>query len=117
MERKNYPKSLPQYVYDQLERQEKTIERLRAELTERGQIQYAGDLSWTYPSGVQLHDNIQLQPQGTRFYFKQGNRGYISIRQLNHDMNDLEIMSMTNRLIIRPEVSNVIKIRMEDRNE
>jgi hypothetical protein len=108
----------PIWVQDEiasLERQLETAQKRIAELETEDVVTYGADLGWSRPVGFQLQhsDKIMTLPQGTTVYFKQ-RRGYVQIRQKSHDMNRLQIMTASRRLQIRPEVSNVIEVTMEE---
>jgi hypothetical protein len=73
---------------------------------------YAGDMEWSRPVGVEVNiDDMRTYPQGTRVSFKQGRRrGYITVRQLAHDLDTLEIYSAEGRLQVVPKSGNVIEV-------
>jgi hypothetical protein len=80
-------------------------------------------VTWKRPVGIEsdvgsrgVHGRIiETLPQGTSVYFKQRSHGgYIEVRQERHDQNQLRIMTGGGRLVIQPEVSNVINVRIKE---
>jgi hypothetical protein len=108
-------KKQPMWVQDKVEWLERENDRLGAELALRDYIDYAGDLSPEGPSGVQRGGEIEVQPPGAHHFFAQRDRNYIMVRQTINDPTVLEIMSMAGGLIVEPQMSNVIHIRMKER--
>lgn len=103
-----------------LERQVQRLEREVKELRTDEVIDYPADLTWNRPVGIELSKGpsprlIETLPQGTSVYFKQSRRGgYIEVRQERHNQNELRIMTGGGRLVIQPEVSNVVVVTIKE---
>lgn len=110
----------PKWVQDKFEQLTREKDRLLAllEAEQGGKVDYAGRMLWTEPVGYSLphQTDITVLPQGTSVYFKQ-RHGFIQIRQQDKDMNTLGVMSVSHSLVIEPQVSNVVTIRMKRNDE
>jgi hypothetical protein len=109
----------PKWVQDEVASLEREITRLKLEVRELRSdelVEYPDDLKWKRPIGIEVdkwNRGIETLPQGSSVYFKQ-QRGYIEVIQCRHDQNHLQIRSSGRRLIVRPEVSNVIDVTTEE---
>jgi hypothetical protein len=112
----------PKWVQEEvasLERRVRELEQEVAELRSDEVIQFAGDLKWERPIGIDLPKSygiIETLPQGTHVYLKTGWRGeYFTVTHRRHDMNVIEVRHNMGPLSVQPVVSNVINIKQEER--
>ena len=111
-------KKQPKWVQEEVKSLDRKIESLEREVKElrtNEVTDYAGNLKWDRPVGLELTwSEVETLPQGTRVHFKQGNRReYITVHQTAHDQNLIEIYSSGGSLVIQPKASNVVTVTQE----
>jgi hypothetical protein len=115
----------PQWVQDEVTGLERQVASLKAELADvlgAYVVDYPDALTWDRPLGIASSKasyprTIETLPQGTSVYFKQRSHGgYIEVRQQRHDQNEIRIQTGGGRLEICPEVSNVIIVKIKERD-
>jgi hypothetical protein len=100
----------PQWVQDEVTGLERQVASLKAELADvlgAYVVDYPDALTWDRPLGIASSKasyprTIETLPQGTR--------------QERHDQNEIRIQTGGGRLEICPEVSNVIIVKIKERD-